>query len=288
MQPELIKARSFLGLDTDYADSRLVIFGAPYDSTTSYRPGARQGPAAIRAESYALESYSPHQDRDVYDYPIHDAGDLELPFGNSERMLDQVEQTTAHFLADGKLPVILGGEHLITLGSFRATLKKHPDLHLIHFDAHTDLRQDYLGEELSHATVIRRCWDLVGDGHIFQFGIRSGDRPEFIWAKDHTSLCQNNFAALPAAVEYLKGRPVYLTIDLDVLDPAEFPGTGTPEAGGVSYPELMQALAAVAGLNIVACDLMELAPGLDPSYRSVSLAGKVLRELLLLLAGGPL
>lgn len=285
IDPSLMtRGTRFLGLDTGYADSDLVIFGAPFDGTTSYRPGTRFGPAAIRSESYALESFSPYQDLDVFDFAIHDAGDLDLPFGNPRRVLDLIRTTTAGILADGKTPVMLGGEHLITLGAVEAAAARFPDLHIIHFDAHTDLRDTYLGERLSHATVIRRCWDLVGDGRIFQFGIRSGDRPEFEWAEAHTRLCRNDFRTLGDSLPVIGAAPVYLTVDLDVLDPACFPGTGTPEAGGVSFLELLEALRSLSGLNIVAADLNELAPNLDPSCMSVSLAGKILRELLLILA----
>lgn len=274
----------FLGLDAAYTDSDLVIFGAPFDGTASYRPGTRFGPAAIRSESYALESFSPYQDLDVFDFAIHDAGDLNLPFGHPRRVLDLIQTTVAGILDDDKMPVMLGGEHLITLGAVEAAAARFRDLCIIHFDAHTDLRDTYIGEKLSHATVIRRCWDLVGDGRIFQYGIRSGDRPEFEWAKTHTHLCRNDFRTLGDVLPAIGNAPVYLTIDLDVLDPACFPGTGTPEAGGVSFLQLLKAIRSLSGLNIVAADLNELAPNLDPSYMSVSLAGKILRELLLTLA----
>ncbi len=163
----------------------------------------------------------------------------------------------------------------------RAVAKKYPDLHVIQFDAHADLREDYLGETLSHATVIHRVWDLLGDDKIFQFGIRSGDRSEFQWGKDHVFTNKFNFNGLEEIVEKLKGKPVYLTIDLDVLDPSVFPGTGTPEAGGVSFMELLNAMLAVSGLNIVACDVNELSPIYDQSGVSTAVACKVLRELLL-------
>ncbi|MGI6077568.1 MAG: agmatinase [Fastidiosipilaceae bacterium] len=279
----LNKGTSFLGLDTPYDTATHIIFGAPFDGTTSYRPGTRFGPAAIRNESYALESYSPYQDADIYDYLIHDAGDLELPFGNSEKVLTAIQEQTTRILQDGKFPLMLGGEHLITLGAVRAVFDQYPELHVIQFDAHTDLRDDYIGEKLSHASVIRRCWDLLGDGHIHQFGIRSGEREEFIWAKTHSDLHLHNLIALPEVAASLGDVPIYLTIDLDVLDPACFPGTGTPEAGGINFTELMQGFEQLKHLNIVAADLNELAPNLDPSYMSVSLAGKILRELLIVL-----
>jgi agmatinase len=198
--------------------------------------------------------------------------------------LEQIETFTGMILDAGKLPCMIGGEHLVTLGTVRATVKRYPNLHLLHFDAHADLREDYLGEKLSHATVMRRVWELLGDSKIFQFGIRSGERAEFAWAKEHVFTNKFNFNGLEHVVEQLQGEPVYLSIDLDVLDPSAFPGTGTPEAGGVSFNELLDAVLKVSGLNIVGCDLNELSPIYDQSGASTALACKILRELLLSLS----
>ncbi|HWP52187.1 MAG TPA: agmatinase, partial [Clostridia bacterium] len=247
--------QTFLGCDCDYEDAKIVLFGAPYDSTTSYRPGARFGSRAIRAESYGLETYSPYQNKDLSDYRVFDSGELELCFGSSEAALNDVQERTQTILDDGKLPVMLGGEHLLTLGSVRALLEKYPDLYIIHFDAHTDLREDYLGAQLSHACVLRRCWELLGDGRIWQFGIRSGERVEFQWAKSHTILRLFDFEGLSQAVADIGDRPVYFTLDLDVLDPAFFCGTGTPEAGGVSFMTLLEAIKTVCEANVVGCDV---------------------------------
>lgn len=270
---------TFLGFEEEYEPSTMVVFGAPFDSTTSFRPGTRFASKMMRSESFGLETYSPYQDKDLTDYSLFDGGDLELSFGNTKRALDSIEEYTANILADGKIPCMIGGEHLVTLGAVRAAVKQYPDLHVIQFDAHTDLRDDYLDEQLSHATVIRRVWDLTGDGRIFQFGIRSGDRSEFEWGKDHVHTNKFNFNGLEQVVQQVKDKPVYLTIDLDVLDPSIFPGTGTPEAGGVSFNELLDAILTVSGLNIVACDINELAPVYDHSGVSTAVACKVLREL---------
>lgn len=272
---------NFIGCEAEYTDAEIVLWGAPFDSTTSYRPGTRFASKTMRAESFGLETYSPYQDRDMEEISVFDAGDLELPFGNTERVLKMIENQTEKILKDEKIPCMIGGEHLVTLGAVRATAKKYQDLHLIHFDAHTDLRQDYLGESLSHATVLRRCHDIVGDRHIFQFGIRSGEREEFYWAKQHTFLNKFNFNGLNEAIQQCQGKPVYLTIDLDVLDPSIFPGTGTPEAGGVSFMELLQAIMKVSKLQIVGMDVNELSPVYDQSGASTAVACKVLRELLL-------
>ena len=176
---------------------------------------------------------------------------------------------------------MIGGEHLVTLGSVRAVFEKYPDLHIIHLDAHTDLRNDYLGEELSHATVIRRVWDLVGDKKIFQFGIRSGEKYEFEFAKEHNIIRKFDLEGFQSCIDYLKGKPVYFTLDLDVLNPSEFPGTGTPEAGGVTFTELHKAIEKISQLNIVGLDMNELSPIYDQSGQSTALACKLLREILL-------
>ena len=275
--------QTFLGCDCEYADADIVLFGAPFDSTTSYRPGARFGSRAIRAESYGLETYSLYQDKDLTDYRVFDSGDLELCFGSPEAALAEVQRRTQVILADGKLRVMLGGEHLLTLGAVRAMLEKHSNLCLLHFDAHTDLREDYLGARLSHASVIRRCWDLMGNGRIWQLGIRSGERAEFTWAKQHTALHPFDLMGLKDALAQIGDRPVYFTLDLDVLDPAFFCGTGTPEAGGVTFLELLWAIKAVGKANVAGCDVMELAPTLDQSGASTALACKIVRELLLTL-----
>ncbi len=272
---------TFIACDHEYDDSDIVLFGAPFDGTTSYRPGTRFASAAIRNESYGIETYSPYLDEDLLDRRIFDAGDLEFGFGNTERVLNTIEEMTAGILEDNKKPLMIGGEHLVTLGSVRAVAKKYLNLHIIHFDAHADLRDDYLGEKLSHATVMRRCHEIIGDDRIFQFGIRSGDREEFLWAKEHVFTQKFNLDGIDQVVEQLKDKPVYLTIDLDVLDPSVFPGTGTQEAGGVTFMELLRALNKVFKLNIVAMDMNELSPIYDQSGASTALACKLLRELLL-------
>ena len=291
----------FIGCDKPYREADTVLFGAPYDSTTSYRPGTRFGPSAMRMESFGIETYSPAQDRDlVDDTKVFDSGDLELPFGAPEPALKMIEERAAEILSDGKRPFLLGGEHLVTLGAFRAVQKKYPNVVIIHFDAHADLREDYLGNPLSHACVLRRCHDLIGDGRIFQFGIRSGTRDEFRFMTDgHVTTEPFSDSTLKNVVRELEqGRelktskpqnlktslPVYLTIDMDVLDPSEFPGTGTQEAGGFSYPQLVADMRLICGkLNVVAMDNVELSPGLDPTGRSTALACKFLRECLLAL-----
>lgn len=276
---------TFLECDKEYQEAEIVLFGAPFDSTTSFRPGTRFGSSAIRRESFGLESYSPYQDKDLLDSRIMDSGDLELCFGDTELALKDIQCRAEEILKDGKIPFMIGGEHLVTLGAFRAVAAKYPDIHIIHFDAHADLRQDYLGAELSHACVLRRCWDIVGDGRIHQFGIRSGDREEFRWGASHVETRKFDFEGLGETIEALQDKPVYFTLDLDVMDPSVFPGTGTPEPGGVSFDKLRQAATLVCQkAHVVGCDVNELSPHYDQSGASTAAACKIIREMLLALS----
>lgn len=279
MNPNIM---NFIAAEADFDEARAVIFGAPFDGTTSFRPGTRFGPGAIRAESDGIETYSPYQNKDLEDIAVFDSGDLLLPFGNTEAVLEEICARTAEILEAGKMPVMLGGEHLVTLGAVRAMVQKYPELHIIHFDAHTDLRDDYLGERLSHATVIRRCHDLLGDGRIHQFGIRSGERAEWDFAFAHTDFHPFNVKdVLDVVLALGSDVPAYVTLDLDVLDPSLFCGTGTPEAGGVFFQDLEEALLALEALNVVGFDMNELSPHYDASGVSTAVACKVLREMLL-------
>ena len=282
LQPNI---ETFIGCDSDYDHAHMVLYGAPFDSTTSFRPGARVGPSSMRHESFGLETYSPYQNADLTDCAVFDSGDLELCFGRAESALQDIEARAAEILEDGKFPLLLGGEHLVTLGAVRAMVKKYPDLHIVHFDAHADLRDDYLGAGLSHACVLRRCHDLLGDGRIHQFCIRSGEREEFRFAQAHTDLHPFRFDGPESSVFSLREQqvPIYFTIDLDCLDPSVFPGTGTPEAGGVSFLQLLEAIRTVCTANVVGADINELAPALDTSGVSTATACKVLRELILAL-----
>ena len=279
------QTNQFIGCDVPFEDAKVVLFGAPYDSTTSFRPGTRFGPNAMRMESFGIETYSMLLDKDLLDdTSVFDSGDIELPFGNQEQTLAMIEARADEIVAAGKIPFLLGGEHLVTLGSVRAVAKKHPDLRIVHFDAHADLREDYLGNPLSHACVLRRCHDLLGDGRIFQFGIRSGTREERRFMRDgHVTTELFSDTTLDAVLASIgPDAPVYLTVDMDVLDPSEFPGTGTQEAGGFRYPQLVADVRKIlAQLNVVGLDNVELNPGLDSSGRSTALACKFLREELL-------
>jgi len=277
----MLNSRDFIGCNAPYNEADFVLFGAPFDSTASFRPGSRFAAQEMRTQSVGMETYSPYQDKDMEDLKVFDAGDLQLSIGNTEMALDQVESFTAQILQDRMRPAMVGGEHLVTLGAVRAVYKHYPDLHVIHFDAHADMRDDYLGAALSHATVMRRVWDLLGDGRIYQFGVRSGDRSEFLWGRGRIHTQKFNLAGLEGIAEKLGAKPVYFTFDLDVLDPSVFPGTGNPEAGGACFGEVMDAIKLLSPLNIVGFDIVELSPPYDQSGISTAAACKLLRECLL-------
>ncbi len=250
----------FLAFEASFEEAEAVVFGAPFDNTASFRPGTRFAAGQMRRDSYYLETYSPRQDRSLDDHQIHDAGDLVLPFGNPAKVLDLIEEATTRILDHDKLPVMIGGEHLVTLGTIRT----------------------FFDEALSHATVIRKCWDILGDGRIHSYGIRSGIKEEFDWAKTHMDMNPFTLSGIVDAPAKIGQAPVYITLDLDVLDPSVMPGTGTPEPGGVSFNELHEALLSLRGLKIVGFDINELSPPYDPSGISTAAAVKLLREMLLM------
>jgi len=276
------KFTGYMGSTDDYESARVVIFGAPMDVTVSFRPGTRHGPQQVRQVSSGLEEYSVDLDRDLSDYAYYDAGDVALPFGTVQESLRRISQVTGEVLAGGKFPLVLGGEHLITLAVVREVAKLYPDLAVVHFDAHADLRDDYIGEKYSHATVMRRVTELVGGRNIYQFGIRSGTKDEFAFARQHTNLFTHEVAApLRDVIPGLKGRPVYVSLDIDVVDPAFAPGTGTAEPGGCTVREITKAVHLLGDLNVVGFDLVEVSPIYDPSERTSLLAAKLVREAIL-------
>lgn len=275
----------FMEMEDDYEVSDVVVFGAGFDGTTSNRPGTRFASSAMRIESYGLETYSPLLELDLEDYNICDMGDLDLSIGNTDKVLEEIYEGTKEILDDDKFPFMIGGEHLVTLPAFKAVHEKYDDIYVLHFDAHTDLREEYNNNKNSHATVIKRIWDIVGDGRIFQFGIRSGTREEFNFAlkEKHTYMETHTIDSFWKIISTLSGKNVYLTIDLDVLDPSIFPGTGTPEPGGISYRQFEQIFKILknSNINLVGCDIVELSPDYDDTKVSTVVACKILRELSL-------
>ncbi|AOC58434.1 agmatinase [Bacillus pumilus] len=282
---EAYSGKVFIGSHPTWEDAKVILYGMPMDWTVSYRPGSRFAPNRIREVSIGLEEYSPYLDRELHEVPFFDAGDIPLPFGNAQKSLDLIEEYVDSILEKGKFPLGMGGEHLVSWPVFRAMHKKYPDLAIIHMDAHTDLREEYEGEPLSHSTPIRKVAGLIGPENVFSFGIRSGMKEEFEWAKEvgmHISKFEV-LEPLKKVLPKLKGRPVYVTIDIDVLDPAHAPGTGTVDAGGITSKELLASIHAIAGsdVQVVGADLVEVAPVYDHSDQTANTASKLLREMLL-------
>lgn len=279
---------TFMGMESSYEDAKVVVFGAGFDGTTSNRPGTRFASSAMRPEFYGLETYSPMLDLDLEDFKVCDIGDLELSIGNTEKVLEEIYEGTKEIVQADKFPFMIGGEHLVTLPAFRAVNEKYDDVHVLHFDAHTDLREEYNNNKNSHATVIKRIWDIIGDDKIFQFGIRSGTKEEFDFSlkQNHTYMEVGSIDTFGDIVSKLSGKNVYLTIDLDVLDPSIFPGTGTPEPGGVTFKEFSNIFKILknSNINLVGADIVELSPDYDNTSVSTVTACKILRELVLVSA----
>lgn len=275
----------FIKSHPNFEESQAVIYGMPMDWTVSYRPGSRFGPTRIREVSPGLEEYSPYLDRELDDVKYFDAGDIPLPFGNAQRSLDLIEEFVDEVINAGKFPLGMGGEHLVSWPAMKAVYKKYPDLAIIHMDAHADLREEYEGEPLSHSTPIRKIAEHLGPKNVYSFGIRSGMKEEFEWAKE-AGMHIFKFDVLQPLKEILPtlaGRPVYVTIDIDVLDPAHAPGTGTVDCGGITSKELLASIHEIAksDVKVVGADLVEVAPIYDPSEQTVNTAGKLIREMIL-------
>jgi len=272
----------FMGATDNYDEADIVLVGIPMDFTVSFRPGTRMGPQQIRTVSYGIEEYSVYLNKDLSEKSYYDLGDMNLPFGNVNNSLEIIEQVTRRLLKDKKFPILMGGEHLVTYPIIKAFFEQYPDLLVVHFDAHADLRVDYIGEINSHATVIRKVAELVGPKNVYQFGIRSGTREEFEWARANTNIfIERVIEPLREVIPQFGERPVYVTLDIDVVDPAYAPGTGTPEAGGCSSREMIQAIHELGVTNVVGFDLVEVSPVTDQSERTSLLAAKIIREAIL-------
>ncbi|AZB40947.1 agmatinase [Bacillus sp. FJAT-42376] len=282
---EAYSGNVFIKSHPSYEESEAVIYGMPMDWTVSYRPGSRFGPARIREVSIGLEEYSAYLDRELEEVKYFDAGDIPLPFGNPQRSIDMIEEYIDGLMAADKFPLGMGGEHLVSWPVMKAVAKKYPDLAIIHMDAHTDLREEYEGEPLSHSTPIRKIAEHIGPENVYSFGIRSGMKEEFQWAKE-AGMHISKFEVLEPLKEILPklaGRPVYVTIDIDVLDPAHAPGTGTVDAGGITSKELLASIHEIARseVKVVGADLVEVAPIYDPSEQTANTASKLIREMIL-------
>lgn len=276
------RSYGYMGSIDNYHDADIILLGIPMDFTVSFRPGSRLGPEHIRRVSPGLEEYSCYLDKDLRDKKYYDGGDLQLPCGNVIESLRIIETAARQIFQDNKLPIFMGGEHLVSFPLIKAAFEKFPDLAVVHFDAHADLRADYLGEKNSHATVMRRVAEMIGGKNIFQFGIRSGEKAEFLYARENTNFFGFDVVEpLKKSLPLLEGRPVYVTLDIDVVDPAFAPGTGTPEPGGCTSREIIQCVHLLGECRVIGFDLVEVLPTNDLSERTALLAGKLIREAIL-------
>ena len=271
-------SRYWIGSLENYNDAGIVMLGLPFDGTCSYRPGSRFAPERLRLASWGLEDYSPIYDKHLEDVKFFDAGELEFPLGNTQKALDVIEQNARQIFTDNKKYLGIGGEHLVTLPAVKACKEKYDNLAVIHFDAHTDLREDYLGERLSHASVMRRIGEIIGFDNIKQIGIRSGLKEEFELMKKHNTQVESS-----KDLEKLLNKKIFLTIDVDVLDPSVMPGTGTPEPDGLYYRELAEWIKYLKDFDIVGADVVELAPDYDKSEVSTAVVTKIIRDVLMIL-----
>lgn len=285
---------TFLGSADSFETAPNILFGIPMDFTCCFRAGTRLGPKEIRYFSDNLELYSVEQDRELGAETFFDAGDVELPFGNPEGSLDAIEAVVDELLQKGKRPIAMGGEHLVSAGIVRAIARHYPDAVILHFDAHYDLRHTYAGQPLSHATALRLCWNALGMSaedqppRLAQIGIRSGPPEEAAFARQHIPQYHpENVSELRAQLEELvmlwQGRPVYCTFDIDAVDPAYAPGTGTLEAGGLTSRQALEIMRFLPRFNLIGFDLVEVSPPYDQAGITSALAAKMIRELLIAL-----
>lgn len=274
--------RTWMGQNPDYDTANIIMLGLPFDGTVSYRSGSRFAPEQIRLASWGLEEYSPRFDKDINDCNFHDIGDLEFPLGNTVKSLELIKDNVKQIYDDGKRLLGIGGEHLVTYPEIVAISDVYgDDLAIVHFDAHTDLRDEYMGEKLSHSAVIKLCSRYVRPENIKQIGIRSGMKEEWEFMKRNNTFIKDNNDY--KSLDCLLGKKVFVTVDLDVLDPSVMSGTGTPESGGMSFNELMGWFEYLKKFDIIGADVVELAPDYDTSGCSTAVATKVIRELLMIM-----
>ena len=277
----------FMGAQRDIDQCRVSLLGVPYDGTCCFRPGARFGPSAVREDSYGIETYCPQLNLDLEDINFTDIGSLDVPLGDAKLTLDYIKDATDILLKNNLKPLIIGGEHSITSAVIKSIITNYPELIMIQLDAHADLRDEWLGSKFSHACTMKRCLDILPSKKIFQIGIRSGTKLEFLEMNNSKRLIQHtlgkNAKSLEEALKSFKGRPIYLTFDLDWFDPSIMPGTGTPEPGGYFWGDFAAIIDVIKSHNLIGADVVELSPKLDNTGISSILAAKVIRSLIMLL-----
>ncbi|MFW0883896.1 agmatinase [Candidatus Acidulodesulfobacterium sp. H_13] len=278
----MLETSSFFSSSDSYENSDLVLIGIPMDSTASNVPGSRFAPKRIRELSHTLESYSPVLCEST-DGKFYDIGDIDMPWGNTDKSIRFIDEIAGDLINDGKKIIGIGGDHLITYPIVKQYASKFKDLVIVQFDAHLDLRDEWGNEKYSHATVLRRIHEIINGDNLYQFGIRSGSEEEFSFAKKFCRVYENGvYEPLKRVMGQLAGRDVYLTIDIDVLDPAFAPGTGYLEPGGISSVELLNAVSLILPrVNIVGVDLVEVCPPADNSDITSAIAAKLIREIII-------
>ncbi|WP_170366166.1 agmatinase [Ruegeria arenilitoris] len=276
----------------------VAVLGVPMDIGTSWRSGTRFGPKQIRAESAMIRPYNMATFAAPFDsLQIADIGDLAINTFSLADSLRIIKESYDAILAQGVIPVAMGGDHSITLPILRAVAAKHGPVALVHVDAHADVNDEMFGERETHGTVFRRAYEegLIVPDKTFQVGIRGSGyaASDFTEAKGWGfrqfpawELWQQNLTQIGALIRKEIGEhPVYVTYDIDSLDPAYAPGTGTPEIGGLTTPQALQLIHALGGMNVVGCDLVEVSPPYDPSGNTALTAANLLFELLCILPG---
>jgi agmatinase len=272
---------NYISADASFEKSGGVILGCPYDGSATFRPGARFGPSAIRRASWGIETFSPYFNKDLGQFSVHDMGDLELPLGEKKASLNLIRNAIDQIVSAKKFPILLGGDHLITLPVIEEIVKIYPRLQLLQIDAHADLRDDYLGESLCHSTVMRRLIERLGEDRLFQIGVRSGTEEEFKLARRMRSIFSFGPGSLDSMIKRLRNEPAYITLDLDVIDPSLLPSVGTPEPGGFTFQEFISLLKKLQTLHVIGFDVVELTPDYDPTQVSSVTASVILREMIL-------
>ena len=277
----------FMGAQKSIDQCKVALLGVPYDGTCCFRPGSRFGPSTVREDSYGIETYCPQLNLDLEDIKYADLGSLDVPIGDAKLIINNVKNATDILLRNNLKPLFIGGEHSITSGVIQSIITKQPELIMIQLDAHADLRDEWLGSKFSHACSMKRCLEILPSKKIFQIGIRSGTKLEFIEMRNNKSLIPHtlgdNAKYLEEALKIFHGKPIYLTFDLDWFDPSIMPGTGTPEPGGYFWRDFAAIIEVLKSHNLIGADVVELSPKLDNSGISSILAAKVIRSLIMLL-----
>jgi agmatinase len=278
---KLFNSNGFISCDASFKKSKFSLVGIPYDGTSSLRPGSRFAPDAIRKGSYGIETFSHEQEDDLIDHEISDIGNLEITYGSAEKVMEETEELAAHMLKNKKQALYIGGEHLLTYPILKKYSKKFKGLKVLYFDAHADMRTEFMGNRLSHANAARLAIGEIGRENLYMFGIRSFEKNEYAFIRKNNIFCDSNCERFNEAIEAVKGSPVYISLDMDIFDPACLPGLGTPEAGGIFYRDFIGFLPGIRELDIVGMDVLEVSPEYDPHGNSSIFAAKVIRELIL-------